>query len=58
MIEKCEAEIGALHREMAEPEFYQQPGPRIAEEQARLKLLENQLAAAYQRWEELEQLAS
>ena len=56
-IEKCEAEIAALHREMAEPQFYQQPGTQIAAEQARLKQLEEQLAAAYQRWEELEQFA-
>ena len=53
-IEKYDAEIAALHREMAEPQFYQQPGTRIAAEQARLKKLEEQLAAAYQRWEELE----
>ena len=56
-IEKYDAEIAALHREMAEPQFYQQPGAQIAAEQARLKQLEDQLAAAYQRWEELEQLA-
>jgi hypothetical protein len=39
---------------MAEPQFYQQPGMQIAAEQARLKQLEEQLAAAYHRWEELE----
>ena len=56
-IEKYDAEIAALHREMAEPQFYQRPGAQIAAEQARLKQLEDQLASAYQRWEELEQLA-
>jgi ATP-binding cassette subfamily F protein uup len=55
-IEKYDAEIAELHREMAEPQFYQQAGALIAAEQARLKQLEEQLAAAYQRWEELEQL--
>jgi ATP-binding cassette subfamily F protein uup len=55
-IEECEAEIDVLHREMAAPDFYQLPGERIAQETARLKLLEEQLAAAYARWEELEQL--
>jgi ATP-binding cassette subfamily F protein uup len=55
-IEGCEAQIAALHREMAEPQFYQQAGAQIAAEQARLKLLEDQLASAYRRWEELEQL--
>jgi ABC transport system ATP-binding/permease protein len=54
-IEKYDAEIDALHREMAEPQFYQQPGAQIAAEQARLKQLEEQLASAYYRWEELEQ---
>jgi ATP-binding cassette subfamily F protein uup len=56
-IERCEAEIDALHQQMAQPQFYQQPGSRIAEEQARLEQLETQLAAAYHRWEELEQLS-
>jgi ATP-binding cassette subfamily F protein uup len=57
IIERCDAEIAALHREMSEPQFYQQPGTQIAAEQARLKQLEEQLAAAYHRWEELEQFA-
>jgi ATP-binding cassette subfamily F protein uup len=56
-IEQYDAEIAALHREMSEPQFYQQPGAQIAAEQARLKQLEEQLEIAYQRWEELEQLA-
>jgi ATP-binding cassette subfamily F protein uup len=57
-IEKYDAEIAALHQQMAEPQFYQQPGPQIAAEQARLRQLECDLAAAYQRWEALEQLVS
>jgi ATP-binding cassette subfamily F protein uup len=56
-IEQYDADIAALHLEMSEPKFYQQPGTQIAAEQARLKQLEEQLAAAYQRWEELEQFA-
>jgi ATP-binding cassette subfamily F protein uup len=55
-IEQYDAQIAALHQEMAEPKFYQQPGAQIAAEQARLKQLEDQLQAAYQRWEELEGL--
>jgi ATP-binding cassette subfamily F protein uup len=54
VIERCELDIAELHRVMAEPAFYQQPGPHIAAEQARLEALEEQLALAYQRWEELE----
>jgi ATP-binding cassette subfamily F protein uup len=56
-IEHYEAAIAALHQAMAEPRFYQQPGPQIAAEQARLKQLEGELATAFQRWEELEQFA-
>ncbi|MEX2186687.1 MAG: ATP-binding cassette domain-containing protein [Pirellulales bacterium] len=53
-IERLEADIGAAHHAMAQPDFYQQPGNRIAEEQQRLKSLDEQLSAAYQRWQELE----
>jgi len=56
-IEKLEAEIGALHQEMAEPGFYQQAGDKIAAGQAQLKELDGQLATAFARWEELEALA-
>jgi ATP-binding cassette subfamily F protein uup len=57
-IEQFETEIAALHDAMAQPDFYQQPGERIAEESARLKSLEERLAAAYERWETLEALQS
>jgi ATP-binding cassette subfamily F protein uup len=56
-IERCDAEIAALHQQMAEPQFYQRSGVQIAAEQTRLKALEEELSAAYQRWEELEQFA-
>jgi ABC transport system ATP-binding/permease protein len=56
LIEQLEAEISELHDAMAKPEFYQQPGPAIAKEQARLGELEARRTAAYRRWEELEQL--
>ena len=57
VIEKLESEIAALHEAMAQPEFYAQPGDSIAAEQSRLKRLDEQLAAAYERWEELERHA-
>jgi len=56
-IEQLEADITTLHQTMAEPDFYQQLGEQIATEQCRLKELENDLAAAYERWQELEQIA-
>jgi ATP-binding cassette subfamily F protein uup len=56
-IEQWEAEVADLHHAMAQAKFYQQPGSQIAEQQSRLKNLEGQLAAAYERWEELELLS-
>ena len=53
-IETLEAQIAAQHQAMANPQFYQQPGPQIAAAQAELKAFEGQLQQAYQRGEELE----
>ncbi len=53
-IEHLEAEVAALHEKMASPDFYQASGERIATENARLKGIEEELAAAYARWQELE----
>jgi ATP-binding cassette subfamily F protein uup len=53
-IEKLETEIAALHEQVAAPSFYKQPANEIATTQRRLKDCESQLAAAFQRWEELE----
>ncbi|REK07223.1 MAG: ATP-binding cassette domain-containing protein [Planctomycetota bacterium] len=56
-IEQLETDVAALHEAMAQPEFFRQSKDRIAEETARLKSLEDELAAAYARWEELDELA-
>ncbi|MCR9117900.1 MAG: ATP-binding cassette domain-containing protein, partial [bacterium] len=56
-IEKVEAEIASVHETMADPAFYQQPGDAITKVNEQLKKLNDQLAAAYQRWEELEERA-
>jgi ABC transport system ATP-binding/permease protein len=53
-IEKLETEIASLHEQVAAPSFYKQPAAEIATIQRRLKDCESQLAAAFQRWEELE----
>ncbi len=53
-IENLEADIVALHEAMAQPDFYALPSKQIAAETTRLAVLEEQLAANYQRWEELE----
>jgi ATP-binding cassette subfamily F protein uup len=57
LIEEVESEIAALHAAMTQAEYYRQSSEQIAADAARLKQLETQLAAAYQRWEELDQFA-
>ncbi len=56
-IDRLEREIDALHRDMAQPEYYQQPGDKIAAGQAQLKELEERLVTAMERWEILAELA-
>ena len=41
---------------MATPTFYQQDSAEIAQAVSQLKELQDELAQAYQRWEELEKL--
>jgi len=53
-IEQLEAEQHRLSAAMAEPAFYQRDRAEIAQAVQQLKDLEDQLAAAYQRWAELE----
>ena len=54
-IEKLEAEISELQAKMGEPEYYQKGGDKIAEDAKKLKQSEEDLLAAFARWEELEQ---
>ncbi len=56
-IEQLEATISELHTAMARPEYYRQSGDQIVKEQAQLQDMEAQLAAAYARWETLEERA-
>ncbi len=55
VIGKLEAEIAAIHIQMAETSFYQQSRDKISAKQSELKKLEESLATAFTRWEELEQ---
>lgn len=55
-IAKFESSIQTLHREMAEPTFYQQSKEKIAEASRRLRKLEEELAGALERWMALEEL--
>ena len=56
-IETLEATLAELHDVIAQPEFYKLPSTEIARQQTHVKDLDRQLAAAYRRWDELEQLA-
>jgi ATP-binding cassette subfamily F protein uup len=53
-IESLEEEQRALHAAMADPVFYKQDKTQIVAHQQRLKEVEDRIAAAYLRWEELE----
>ncbi len=55
-IEQLESEQHALSTSMADPGFYQRNSSDISADAARLRELEEQLAAAYLRWEELESM--
>jgi ATP-binding cassette subfamily F protein uup len=54
-IEMLEAEQERLSGAMADPAFYQKDSAEITQAVNRLKQLEEELAQAYLRWEELEQ---
>jgi ATP-binding cassette subfamily F protein uup len=57
-IEQLEAEAESLTTAMANPDFYKKPKPEISEAQAKLKKIQTDLANAYARWEELDQIAT
>jgi ABC transport system ATP-binding/permease protein len=54
-IERLEYELQKLSIDMADPAFYQKAETEIASTADRLKKLEEQIEAAYRRWEELEE---
>ncbi len=53
-IAALEEEQESLHRTLSDPDFYRTAGTEVAAINARLAQLEEELTAAYQRWEELE----
>jgi ATP-binding cassette subfamily F protein uup len=57
LIERLERDVAVIHEAMADPAYFRQPGDKLAKQQAELKKLEEKIATAYKRWEELEQLA-
>jgi len=57
-IEAIEARKAALEERLSDPELYRGPGADIARTTAELAAVDDELGAAYARWEELESLAS
>ena len=54
-ISGLEAERDALHVAMADPAFYREEASRVVETRSRLDALDSEIAAAYGRWESLEE---
>ena len=53
-IEQLEAEQRQLHQRLADPELYQRNGAQVGSLKARLSAVEQELEAAFARWEALE----
>lgn len=56
-IEKMENAVTEVHAAMADPAFYRKDREEIAQASTELENLERDLAAAYERWHVLEELA-
>jgi ATP-binding cassette subfamily F protein uup len=55
-IEELEHAVRELHEAMADPAFYRKERDEIARASARLEVMEQELAAAYERWQTLEEI--
>jgi ATP-binding cassette subfamily F protein uup len=55
-IEALDAEHQRIIADMADPAFYRTSGDKVSASKARLEALERELAAVYNRWDELEAL--
>ena len=56
IIEQLETDIERLHSNIADPIFYQKSSEKISETQNQLKLMQAELAKAYERWAYLDRL--
>jgi ATP-binding cassette subfamily F protein uup len=56
-IQKMENALRELHEAMADPSFYRRDRDQIARTKSSLEELESDVAAAYERWQKLEELA-
>lgn len=53
-IHELEMELQVLHNQLADPEFYKEAGSLVTQATGRLHELEQEIAEAFERWEELE----
>jgi ABC transport system ATP-binding/permease protein len=56
LIESLEAEREGIYESLADPDFYRQEGNRVPESEARIREIENEITAAYERWDILESI--
>ena len=56
LIESLESERGDIYKSLADPDFYRQAGNRVPEAEARIREIEIEVAAAYERWDILESI--
>ena len=56
-IEALESERDRLHQDLSDPTFYQESGDRVSCHQSRLEEIAKELERAYNRWQELEDIA-
>jgi len=56
LLEDLEAEIETLNEEMTQPDFYSKDQETVQAKLAELQAKENELEAAFERWEELESM--
>lgn len=57
VIERLEQQIARLHEEMADPEYFRRSAEVLAADKQTLSECEQQLAAAFEHWAELDELA-
>jgi ATP-binding cassette subfamily F protein uup len=56
LIESMEAERAELYETLSDPDFYRQDGSKLPALTARMSELDNEIPAAYERWEMLESI--
>ena len=56
LIESLETEREGIYKSLADPDFYRQAGDRVPESEARIREIEKEITAAYERWDVLESI--